>query len=405
VQYFTSAKDPEALVECYYRLEEYQLLEKLVRVIPEGSPLLMDIGNKFQAVGLSESASMAFLKAGDVKAAIDCCVLLNCWDKAVQLAQEHEFPQIEGLLAKYASHLLDKGDKLQAIELYRKAGKSTQAATLLASLARDAGRTKVDPLGAKKLHVLAAMEMEEMRTKVLDSQLKTMVGGPEQDDEAKTQREMDEEFELGTMSRPKRSTQKNLAMTAAQATAATLESLVGLDSMTAENRSLDSAWHGAEGFHLFMLAQRQLYAKRFKDALVTSLQLRAYDDIIDPRDVYSLIALAAMYNGAWGQCSKAFIELESLKKSSCTSEERDQFAELALAIFTENRPVDPPEITQLVDSIDKGRAKGHPCCMISGKPIDETAASRYKCRRCSRKMLEAEIQAINNCPLCHMMLV
>jgi len=86
VQYFTSAKDPEALVECYYRLEEYQLLEKLVRVIPEGSPLLMDIGNKFQAVGRSESASMAFLKAGDVKAAIDCCVLLNCWDKAVQVS-------------------------------------------------------------------------------------------------------------------------------------------------------------------------------------------------------------------------------------------------------------------------------------------------------------------------------
>ncbi len=35
-------------------------------------------------------------------------MLLNQWDLAVTLAQQHNFPQIEGLLAKYASHLLEK---------------------------------------------------------------------------------------------------------------------------------------------------------------------------------------------------------------------------------------------------------------------------------------------------------
>jgi WD repeat-containing protein 35 len=30
----------------------------------------------------------AFLKSGDVKAAIDCCVLLNQWDQAVELAEQ-----------------------------------------------------------------------------------------------------------------------------------------------------------------------------------------------------------------------------------------------------------------------------------------------------------------------------
>ena len=39
-------------------------------------------------------ASAAFLKGGDVKAAVDCCVLLNQWDEAVRLAQEHQFPQV-----------------------------------------------------------------------------------------------------------------------------------------------------------------------------------------------------------------------------------------------------------------------------------------------------------------------
>ncbi len=48
----------------------------------------------FTQVGLCEQAVEAFKKAGDVKAAIDCCVLLNQWDQAVHLAETHEFPQV-----------------------------------------------------------------------------------------------------------------------------------------------------------------------------------------------------------------------------------------------------------------------------------------------------------------------
>ena len=44
--------------------------------------------------------------------------------------------QIEGLLAKYASHLLDKDKFLEAIELYRKANHHTEAARLLTDLAQ-----------------------------------------------------------------------------------------------------------------------------------------------------------------------------------------------------------------------------------------------------------------------------
>lgn len=63
-------------------------------------------------------------------------MLLNQWDQAVTLAQQHNFPQIEGLLAKYASHLLDKEKYLEAIELYRKANHHTEAAKLLTDLAQ-----------------------------------------------------------------------------------------------------------------------------------------------------------------------------------------------------------------------------------------------------------------------------
>lgn len=63
------------------------------------------------------------MKAGEenVDKAIRACVRLNHWDKAVTLAQEHEFAQIETLLNKYAGVLLDKGEHMQAVSLYRKA--------------------------------------------------------------------------------------------------------------------------------------------------------------------------------------------------------------------------------------------------------------------------------------------
>jgi site-specific recombinase XerC len=68
----------------------------------------------------STDSSLCPVQAGDVVKAVDCCVLLNQWDQAVQLAQEHNFPQIQQLLAKYASHLLEKSKHIEAVELYRK---------------------------------------------------------------------------------------------------------------------------------------------------------------------------------------------------------------------------------------------------------------------------------------------
>ena len=60
--------------------------------------------------------------------------------RAVDLAEKHDFPQIEALIARHTSQLLQKGDPLQAVEVYRMAGKATDAALLLAKLAEDAGK-------------------------------------------------------------------------------------------------------------------------------------------------------------------------------------------------------------------------------------------------------------------------
>eukprot|EP00741_Cyanophora_paradoxa_P024440 tig00022075_g23597.t1 len=300
VSYYSQAKNADKLIECYYILEDYQGLEKLIPALPENSPMLNNVGEKFQSVGMCEQAVAAFMRGGNVKAAIDCCILLNNWDKGVELAEKHDFGQIEGLLTKYASHLLEKQKIIQAVELYRKANRHMDAARLLVQLGKQTASTKVNPLRAKKLYVLAAMEMDRYKRKMLDSQ-------------------MQDGFH----------------------TQMALDSLMAVDKsiVAAGDRQLDSPWKGAEALHFYLLAQRQLYEGYIDAAMRTALRLREYEDILDAVDIYALIAIAAFYNKHYGQCSKAFIKLENLDE--LPQARRKQFEDLALAIFTRFPPQDP----------------------------------------------------------------
>lgn len=369
VKYFAQAGNTSALVQCYYTLGEFNQLETLVQVIPEHSPLLRDVALKLTRAGLCASAVEAYLRLGDVKSAIDACVLLNEWERAVALAEQHNFPQIENVLTKYASHLLLAGKTMQAIELYRRANKSAEAAKLLGKLAREVAR---NPLRAKKLQVLAAFEVERMKKRMLD------VSG-----------------------------MTTKATTAAQATAQTLESLVQHDAATGESRALDNPWRGAEAYHLYLLAHRQLYSGNVDRALRTSLKLTAYEDVLEEREIYSLVALAAFYTKHFEQCSRAFIKLETLPGR--TDKELTQMSELALQIFTNARPQDPnarppecPSCGNYVKDWDVRCAscsRAFPTCMMTGTAIlDQRTVT---CRACRHPCIETEVRSRKTCPLCH----
>lgn len=69
-------------------------------------------------LSLHSLSFLLFVQTGKVKEAIDCCVQLNQWDLAIELAKQHNVKEIDTLLAKYASYLLDKNKTLDAIELY-----------------------------------------------------------------------------------------------------------------------------------------------------------------------------------------------------------------------------------------------------------------------------------------------
>lgn len=85
------ANNYPGLIEAYTRLEDYDNLDKIANELPDNSPLLADLGERFQIMGIAKSAVKCFERIGDVKRAVDCAVLLNAWNFAVELAERHNF--------------------------------------------------------------------------------------------------------------------------------------------------------------------------------------------------------------------------------------------------------------------------------------------------------------------------
>lgn len=373
--YYLLAKNFEGMIEAFYNIEDFDNLEKIITSIPEGSKLLNDLGDKFQNVGLCEQAVNCYKRAGDVKKAIDCCVLMNQWNLAVELAEENKFMQIEGLLSMYANHLLEKKKKLEAAELYRKANRNAEAAKILSQIAKDLIDREANPLTIKKLFVMAALEVDSYKKRIFDA---TMTG------------------------------QNNT-------TAKTLDSLITSDINTSTEKVLNNPWRGAEAWHFYLLAQRQLYSREYKYAMKTSLRLAEYELELDTKKVYSLIAVTSFYYRSYKECSKAFVKLEGLVENKDGDKERYQ--DLAVMIFSKYQPLEiisenyPCIGKNCKEKINEYATHCKSCgsnfqpCVASGRSI--FAKEYYTCKNCKHKMIESEIdrQNLKYCPLCHVKIV
>ncbi|TKS86180.1 WD repeat-containing protein 35 [Collichthys lucidus] len=349
VQYYLQGCNQERLAECYYMLEDYDGLENLTAVLPENHKLLPEIGQMFATVGMCEQAVNAYLKCNQPKAAVDTCVHLNQWNKAVELTRTHNMKEIKSLLSKYASHLLEKNKTLEAVELYRKAHHFLDAAKLMFKIANQEAERRTRPLRVKKLYVLAAHLVENYHEQVKTSQQSKAKG--------------------------KKS----------EATFA-LAGLLEEDATSSDNRFVDNAWRGAEAYHFFLLAQRQLYDGYMENAIRTALHLREYEDIIPVVEIYSLLAICATSNRAFGTCSQAFIKLESLE--SLDPEQRQLYEDLALEIFTKHTPKDSRAVE--LDRSSEGPEGKLPTCIVTGLPIQEYQF--WMCSVCKHCAVEQEIR-------------
>ena len=280
---------------------------------------------------------------------------------AVEIAEEFGFQQIEGLLAKHAASLLQRGDRLLAVELYRKANKATEAAKLLATIAEDVGIKQANPLRAKKLHVLAALEVERYRKKTLDL---TVTRG------------------------------QDIAMT----TAATLDTLMTHDqeSGTSGAKVLDNAWRGAAAYHYYVLAHKQLYSGTMEAAMKTAIRLAEYEDILPRADIYSIIALTAYHSKDYNVCSRAFIKLETLDDLS--PDEQEEIQSLALTIFTKKPPNDHSDLAQCYIACLETGTPYHACTKTGRAVLD---GRTLQCSTCRHHAFESELRGANHCPLCH----
>uniref|UniRef100_A0A7M4EBJ1 WD repeat-containing protein 35 n=3 Tax=Crocodylus porosus TaxID=8502 RepID=A0A7M4EBJ1_CROPO len=359
VQYYVQGRNQERLAECYYMLEDYQGLENLANSLPENNKLLPDIAHMFVRVGMCDQAVCAFLKCNRPKDAVDTCVHLNQWNKAVELAKNHNMKEIGSLLARYASHLLEKNKILDAIELYRKANYFFDAAKLMFKIADEEAKKRTKPLRVKKLYVLAALLVEQYHEQVKNVQRGKVKGK------------------------------------SSEATSA-LAGLLEEDVLSSASRFTDNAWRGAEAYHFFLLAQRQLYEGYVDTAMKTALHLRDYEDIIPAVEIYSLLALCACGNRAFGICSKAFVKLESLETLS--PEQKQQYEDLALEIFTKHCPKysKKSDLDGLLESSGEGKL---PTCVATGRPITEYQF--WMCNVCKHCVQAQEISNYNFCPLCH----
>jgi len=391
------------------------------------------------------------MRAGDGKAAVDVCVAHNAWDKAVELAETLKLPQIEGLLNQYAGKLLEGGRTVEAVELYRKARRETESAKLLAKLAGEVGAMHTHPLRAKKLFVMAALDVEKHKKRTLDLTGGGIGGAGERGGELLCARyfpssispptHLDFFFSFRTPT-PHTHTHTNVPyFTVGTVAATTLANLMrqdaadvtsygtGLSSMVgasasaaaaaAATRTLDRAWHCAEGWHFLCTAQRLLYAGDEKAALTASMRLTEYEDCLEASRIYGLIALAAFYCKAYATASRAFVKLENLETLSM--EEREGYAALALSIFSKERPIDPLDEgsggNQVVCPARECKAvipcwstKCNSCalefkpCVATGQPIFSTTPTggglTIVCKTCRHFMLAGEVKSRVSCPLC-----
>eukprot|EP00759_Apiculatamorpha_spiralis_P026415 PhF_6_TR29362/c0_g1_i1/m.43202/K19674/WDR35, IFT121; WD repeat-containing protein 35 len=428
VQYYSQAKKYEKLVPLYFLMEDYRSLTRVIDFVDHDVPLLTDIGRKLASVGLSENAVEAFIKAGEIKLAVDACVELNQWDQAIQLAEKYRVPEISQYLSKYASHLVEKDRVGQAIELYKRAGRYVDSAKLLIQLAQ----RQTDPLRAKKLYVLSAIDVERFKRKQLD--------------------------------------------TTTRRTSQIVDGLLTAESATVLDKNLQNPWHGAEAFHFFMLCQKQLYDGLIDAAVITASRLPLYDDILDEVDLYSIMAVCSIYGKNFSLCSKAFVRLEAIENgggkkadsgapkeltspkdlggtttvaleetldlvkshvaaslramtsfagsgnSAMASNAFDilgsgpkKYQDLSVSIFSKYPPVDTSPSANVCPNRLKGDTKcgtamkewmsscpscgwSAPICVASGRTV---FGKSVVCRTCKHHSIESELNKLRHCPLCH----
>ena len=141
------------------------------------------------------------------------------------------------------------------------------------------------------------------------------------------------------------------------------------------------------------------------------MRLIEYEKELSTREVYSIVAIACLFNQCYKDCSKAFVKLERLE--GLTKEETEKYENLAFQLFSRHPPVNhtksetkcPKSDCNAVISeydINCRECGSHfSACIASGQSI--LAKDYYTCKICKHKALHSSLLGLKlrHCTLCH----
>lgn len=378
---FKQSGNHELLKICLIRLEKYDEIKKLV--MNSNSDLNdLQLAQYLESIDMVEQAIRIYLNCDQKEKAIDCAIRLNEWQKAIELAQEHSISSIDGLLESYAENLKTKKQDFTIVELYRKAKEYKKAIEHLSSLADKMKTENCDCLKMKKMYTIMGILYEEMRDYEND-QIKRR---KDEDDVSIDHKIENKQNKLNSL------LDSNL--------------ILKNNKMNDRNLMMNDIWRGAEAYHFYILAQKQLFDGYYDASMKTSLLLMDYEQFIDLIKIYSLIALTSALNRNFSICSKAFIKLEQL------DDDENVYKRFASEIFSKYPPKLPTNLNKIECPYCESKnydflslcmnceTKFKNICIASGRLILDHNKI-WICSCCKHSAIKSDLITYNNCPLCH----
>jgi WD repeat-containing protein 35 len=186
-----------------------------------------------------------------------------------------------------------------------------------------------------------------------------------------------------------------------------LDGLMKDDEATASGL-LGEIWRHAEGVHFYLLAHRQMFARRWMDALFCACRVfDEYAEVVGVDRAAALLALTAMKTKHFAICSRAFTTLEHLE--AFPVEKREKFEEMAIDVFTKNSPVNPRTAAgiacqkcgaavSVLDSQCRECGIKMRVCVATGRILEEAF---WECQICKHCAVLDIAEALVVCPMCH----
>jgi len=163
---FGKSGDFQSQLNSLLQADDFTGIYRLLQSLPYDSPIIREIGMRFVSIGSYEKAVEAFIKCNDSEMAIKSCILLNQWNKALELASQYNTIDKKEVMKAYSQYLAENSQTGKAIKLFIRFNHKQEAAALLDSEGDFQFNVSKNFVKAKQCYVYASMLFDETRSLV-----------------------------------------------------------------------------------------------------------------------------------------------------------------------------------------------------------------------------------------------